>query len=186
MKRLSVPTSISRRLLPLVAAIAASASLWSGAPAASAQAAKNDVTIQLTARKVVSSAQGKEKLTAADQAKPGDVLEYSAVYRNTSKRAVSNLLATVPLPAGLEFLSGSTKPAQVQASVDGQSFASVPLRNKGVDADKDGQDDLVPTNAYRSVRWMVPTLAAGASVTVSVRARVVTTAATDLLTQKTP
>src|SRR5438105_1063074 len=51
---------------------------------------KNDaVTINLTAEKVVAN-DGKESLESADKAKPGDLIQYDAAYRNTTKGAVKN------------------------------------------------------------------------------------------------
>src|SRR2546428_9697107 len=48
---------------------------------------KGDVTVNLTAKKVVVT-DGKESLESAGTAKPGDLIQYEAVYRNTTKTAV--------------------------------------------------------------------------------------------------
>lgn len=128
-------------------------------------AAADDVAVQLTASKVAG-----EKLVAADQAKPGDVIQYDAVYRNTSKGAVSNLQATVPIPSGLEYLPESAKPAGATASLDGKEFSKLPLRRKGAD----GKEELVPAAEYRALRWPIAELKPGASATVTLRARVLT------------
>jgi uncharacterized repeat protein (TIGR01451 family) len=137
----------------------------------SALFAKDDVTVKLTASKVALDKEGKEKLAAADEAKPGDLLQYEAVYRNESKAAVKGLEATVPIPAGLELLSDSAKPAGASASTDGKDFAAVPLMTKPAGAEA---AIPVPLAAYRALRWTIPQLAPGATARVTLRARVLT------------
>ena len=73
-------------------------------PAASQQA--NPLVTQLEARKVVRGADGKESFAPADNAKPGDVIEYVATYRNTGKQPIRNLEATLPIPHNTEFVAG--------------------------------------------------------------------------------
>lgn len=133
--------------------------------------AKDDVTVKLAAAKVVLEKAGKEKLGSAEQAKPGDILQYEAVYRNESKTAVKGLEATVPIPAGLELLPDSVKPAGPLASADGKDFAAMPLMGKPA---ADGKTEPLPLSAYRALRWTIPELAPGAAVTVMLRARVLT------------
>ena len=64
---------------------------------------KNDVAVHLTTKKVV-TAEG-ESLESAEKAKPGDLIQYEAVYQNTSKAPVKNLQALVPAPRGLAFVA---------------------------------------------------------------------------------
>src|SRR5438874_114221 len=87
---------------------------------------KSAVTVDLTARKIA-FVDGKESLESAEKAKPGDVIQYAATYRNTSTAAVKNLQATVPIPQGLELIADSAKPEAAQASVDGNNFKPMPL-----------------------------------------------------------
>lgn len=132
-------------------------------------AAKDEVTVKLTASKVVKGEDGRHTLAPADAAKPGDVLEYAAVYRNQTGGAVKGLEATVPIPAGLELLPDSAKPAGALASADGKDFAAQPLMTKA-----DGKPAALPLEKYRALRWTIPQLAAEAEVTVTLRARVLT------------
>lgn len=139
---------------------------------AAAQAPKaGAVESRLEARRVVVAADGKESFTAATSAKPGDVIEYVATYRNTSGAAVRNLEATLPIPADTQFLPDSATPPAARASLDGQAYAPLPLKRKvkrnGVDV-----EEAVPPSLVRSLRWLAPELAAGQSLTFSARVRV--------------
>lgn len=117
--------------------------------------------------------QGHEHLLDADGVKPGDVLEYSATYTNTSKKAIRALVATLPVPSELEYLAHSAKasaglPAAEAATEDGR-FGSEPLMRMSAV----GKKESVPYRAYRRLHWKVGSLSSGASVTVSARMRLV-------------
>ena len=77
---------------------------------AAAQTQK-DIQVTMEVKKVVKAADGKESLEPADQAKPGDILQYSAVYVNKSKNNLRDLEATIPVPAYTEYVPGSSRPA---------------------------------------------------------------------------
>ena len=134
--------------------------------------AKSDLRVNLTAKKVVVS-EGHESLTPAEKAKPGDLIQYEAVYQHSGKAAVKNLQATVPLPTGLAFAADSAKPAGAQASTDGKNFLPIPLTREVKKPDGTIEKQPVPLNDYRALRWTVAELSAGASTTVSLRARVI-------------
>ncbi len=71
---------------------------------------------------------GKETLTSADRAQPGDVIEYRVDYHNTSKNGVGNVVATLPMPAnGVEYILGTDAPRGATASIDGKTFSAIPL-----------------------------------------------------------
>ena len=129
------------------------------------------LTFALTAQRV-SVTHGHETLVPAEKARPGDVLEYHAVYRNDGAKPVRELVATLPIPGGLEYLPSTAAPAVMLASLDGAAFSPVPLMRKQRTAD--GREVLreVPSSEYRALRWSLGTLGARASRTVSARARV--------------
>lgn len=133
--------------------------------------AEGDVHVALTAQRVT-IAQGKEVLVSAEKARPGDVIEYRAVYKNSGRAAVRELDATLPVPNGLEYLPKTAAPAVVLASLDGRTFAPVPLVRKTRTAD--GREEIreVPLAEYRALRWPIGTLAAKESRTVRARMRV--------------
>ena len=155
---------IHMRVLALLLAVAASS-----APALAH--AKDAVTIALQANKVTQE-KGREALVPADQAKPGEVIEYRATYTNSSAQTVRDVWATLPIPAGLELLPPSAAPAQWLASIDGKAFAPAPLMRRertpaGIEVLRE-----IPASEYRYLRWSLGTLPAKQSRTVAARARV--------------
>jgi uncharacterized repeat protein (TIGR01451 family) len=136
-----------------------------------AWAQSSPVSSQLLAQRVDMVA-GKPVLKAAGDGKPGDVLQYSATYRNTGTAAAAKLLATVPVPPGTTFIAASDQPAQAQASTDGSTFAPMPLTRTVKQADGSTRKEPVPLADYRAVRWEIGTLPAGATTVVSLRTRI--------------
>ena len=141
------------------------------APVLWAQAGKGPLDVQLTAYKIVAKGE-KDELEAADKIKPGETIEYQARYANNSKNAVKNLAATLPIPGGMEFISGSALPDGAQGSTDGKTFVSLPIKRVTKNADGSTKIVMVPFSEYRALRWSIGELAAGKNVTVFARARV--------------
>jgi len=141
-----------------------------GAGVANAQKA-NDVVVTLKAQKVVQTSDGKEVLRVADRAMPGEVIQYDALYRNEGKKGVRNLQPTLPIPAGLEYLPDSAKPAPSKASVDGKNFAPIPLMRQVALPDGKTKEEPVPPSEYRALRWDLGDLDSGRNAVVSARAR---------------
>ena len=158
--------------LPLVVSLMA---LSAVAPAAAAE--KAALTSELQVWNVVKKADGAEALLPAQSVKPGDVLQYTAVYRNADSRAVSRLVASLPIPAGTELVPASTLPREVLASLDGKVYAAAPLMRKLRRADGQMVDVPVPLTEYRYLRWPEQQIAAGASFSTSARVRVVSSLA---------
>ncbi|MCZ8255775.1 MAG: hypothetical protein O9327_08940 [Polaromonas sp.] len=129
------------------------------------------VSSQLLAQRVDMVA-GKPVLKPAGDGKPGDILQYSATYRNTGAAAATKLLATVPVPPGTTFIAASAEPAQAQASTDGTTFAPMPLTRMVKQADGSTRKEPVPLADYRAVRWEIGSLPAGATTVVSLRTRI--------------
>jgi uncharacterized repeat protein (TIGR01451 family) len=150
------------------AALAILAAAWPSA----AQQQANPLVTQLEARKVVRAADGKETFAPAENAKPGDVIEYVATYRNTGKQPLRELEATLPIPQNTEFVPGSAHPADAKASADARTFAAMPLKRTTV---KDGKpvEALVPVRDYRSLRWYARELPAEKTARFTARVRVI-------------
>ncbi|MGE0357274.1 MAG: hypothetical protein AB7P08_10190 [Burkholderiales bacterium] len=152
---------------PLVHALAAIA--LTGAAAAFAQQAQ-PLQSRLEARKVVIS-EGRESLVDAANARPGDVIEYVATYRNTGKSAITGLQATLPIPHETEFIPGSARPSAAKASLDGRVFADIPLK-RTVQRDGRPVEVSVPWREYRALRWSAGELGAEKTATFVARVRV--------------
>lgn len=129
------------------------------------------IETRLEQRKVTVGADGKEALVPAEAVKPGDVIEYTAIYRNTGKQPVRSLEATLPIPPNTEFVVGSIRPAGAKASTDGAAFANLPLKRR-VTRDGKQVEEEVPTREYRALRWFPGELGADKSVSYTARVKV--------------
>ena len=130
------------------------------------------VVSELTVSSVVKQRSGEEQLAPAQSVKPGDLLQYTATYRNDGNQAVKRLAATLPIPLGTEFVGASAVPRNVLASVGGHEFEPLPLMRKVKRPDGQVVDVPVPLAEYRALRWPERELAAGATYVTSVRVRV--------------
>lgn len=161
---------LTKAALALLAACIAQPAL-AAQPAAAVPA--SDLAVELAVYRVQKNPNGKELLTPAAQVKPGDVLEYRAVYRNRGKQRVRSVRASLPIPAGNAVLAvDSPRPAHPLASTDGSHFAPFPLMRWVVLPDGQREQRPVAAAEYRSLRWELGDLAAGGSAKVSARVRV--------------
>jgi len=147
-----------------ILAITLSAASVQAAPTATA-VKKEPVQVKLEQFKVTVE-NGKETLAIADKVKPGEIIEYRATYKNISTGAVKNLVATLPVPKGLEYQTKTANPlATAEATIDNITYGIVPL----MDAEK---KQPIPTKQYRALRWKLQELAAEKSIVVSARMKV--------------
>ncbi len=133
--------------------------------------ASGGVTVQLTANRIT-KAQGREVVSPADQAQPGETLEYRATYRNEGTSEARGLAATLPIPAGTSYLPGTASPSRVEASLDGRTFAPVPLKRTVRTADGRTVVREVPVSEYRALRWPLGTLSKAQARAVTARVRI--------------
>ena len=134
------------------------------------QAAKGDLKLDLKAFKVVRKGD-QESLVPAAKIKPKEIIEYQVRYQNLGERTLRNIKATLPIPTALEYLPGTASPSGALASLDGKTFALIPLKRKVKAADGTEKVVLVPYAEYRFLRWSLDELAVGKNATVSARAR---------------
>jgi uncharacterized repeat protein (TIGR01451 family) len=155
----------------LLSVSAMSAFADNAVPVATAKPA-GKVEAKLAAFKVTQDADKKEVLAPAAKVAPGDLLEYQVVYQNNSKSQLKQLTATLPLPVGMTYVAGSAKPASATASLDGKTFAAMPLKRKVKKADGKLEEQPVPLSEYRALRWTLGELAEKGKAEVSARGRV--------------
>ena len=127
---------------------------------------------RLEQRKVAAAPDGKEVLAPAEAVKPGELIEYTASYRNTGKQPLRNLEATLPIPPNTEYVPGSARPANAKASLDGVSFGDIPLKRR-VQRNGKQVEEEVPAREYRALRWYPGELAAEKGVAYTARVKVV-------------
>lgn len=158
------PSSSGRRLIPILAALFVLA--W---PVAAREARVETI---LSAFRVVAAQDGGEELLPADRAKPGEVIEYALVCKNTGDEPVDDLQPTLPIPPGTEYLPGTAIPAEILASLDGKTFAPVPLMRTVKTADGGEREEEVPYREYRFIRWRLGRLEPNQETVTRIRVRI--------------
>jgi hypothetical protein len=115
-----------------------------------------------------------EKLKAAPSVQPGDLLQYTAHYGNPTAATMRDVVSTVPVPVGTQWVPSSDQPHAAQASVDGRDYGPLPLTRKQLQANGQWVQVPVPVAEIRYLRWPARALAAGESFDASLRVRVLT------------
>lgn len=143
-----------------------------GSVASLKAASKSDLEIGLVAQRVVREGTT-EKLVDQSDVEPGQVVQYTAAYRNRSERTLSNLAPTLPIPHGTEFIPESARPLPTEASIDGKTFEPYPIRrsrklNNGLEVVVD-----VPASSYRALRWSAGDLSPTSTFITSARVRII-------------
>ncbi len=144
----------------------------SAVPAVAGRNAAGPLKAELQAFVVASTKEG-EKFTKADSVKPGETIEYRVVYRNTSAEELTRLQFDLPIPTSTVWVQDQATPAKPLANTyKGGPFAAMPLTR--VVKDKSGVEKrvFVPIKEYRTLRWSLPSLAAGAAFEAKARVRV--------------
>ena len=127
-----------------------------------------EMTAHLSQVKIVKNGD-QELRQSADLMKPGEIIEYTVVYINPDKATVKNLKATLPVPAGMEFMPATAAPKEVEVSTDGTTFGKFPILRKEKDRDGKEVEKPVRLSEYRFLRWSLGDLNAGSSKTVAAR-----------------
>jgi uncharacterized repeat protein (TIGR01451 family) len=133
-------------------------------------AAEGPLSARLEAYRVVTDAHGAERLAPDSTARPSDVVEYRTTYRNSSPKALRQVAATLPVPTGFVYVSG-TATRGVLASLDGVTFAAVPLTRRIKGAAGNEITVPVPLAEYRALRWNLGDMPANSTRVVTARMR---------------
>ncbi|WP_298738446.1 hypothetical protein [uncultured Psychrobacter sp.] len=122
--------------------------------------------MDLTANKVVKTADGKVSYAPVSTAPAGTVVQYKATYSNTINQDIQDLEVVLPIPANMTF-TGEAVPASAQASIDNKNYADMPLMRK-----VNGKMVKVPYSEYKSLRWNIKLLPAQKSAAVALNTTV--------------
>jgi len=160
------------KFLPIVGAIGLLMASFFAVAQTAVPVLKPEIESTLTAKRVEIDADKKEKLIEAKSAKPGEVIEYQAIYTNKGKTPVRDLLATLPIPEGTDFQRNSVKPVGAKATIGNGRFEAIPLKRKVKLPNGKEEEIEVPLSEYRALQWSLGELAAGKSVVVVARVRV--------------
>ena len=109
-----------------------------------------------------------KKLVPAARVVPGGEVVYEISYANTGDQAASDIAINNPLPAEVAFVDAATEPSVV--SVDGG--ATFGQLDQLTVADADGNVRAAQASDVTNLRWVIASLAPGASGKVTFRARV--------------
>lgn len=127
--------------------------------------AADALSINLTASQIVNQ-NGKAVLKPITKANSGDVIQYTATYRNNIDKPMTDVAITLPIPANMSY-TGTSNPAPTLASLDGKNFQAIPLKRM-----VNGKMVEVPVSEYRAVRWVVKYLPDQKAATVTLNAQV--------------
>ncbi|MDB5947320.1 MAG: hypothetical protein JWQ33_2346 [Ramlibacter sp.] len=129
---------------------------------------------ELVAEKLVRQASGEIATVPAKDVRPGDLVVYTAHYKNYGDETAKAVVATVPVPPGMDY-QGTPQGAKLvpsSASIDGTTFAAIPLTRKVKTAQGKELVQEIPLSEYRALRWNVAELSAGASLSLKLTAKV--------------
>jgi hypothetical protein len=139
------------------------------APAAAAPSAE----VRLTAYKLIPAVAkngAPESRQALKDVRPGDTVEYEAVYVNGSGQTAHDVQLTVPVPVGgVALIARQPAPLAGSGSLDGSHFSPLPLMRSEVLPDGRQVLHEVPLAELRALRWSLGDVPADTSR--SVRAR---------------
>jgi len=128
-----------------------------------------DVKIKATLIKVIN---GKETMEPAVDVKPGDTIEYQAIYVNKSGHRINQIQAILPIPNGTEYVPKTAHPAYAEARVENGEFKSIPLKTEVRGGDGLTHTITVPEKNYRELRWRIDHIDPSKNNVVSMRVKV--------------
>ncbi|GIW33196.1 hypothetical protein [Meiothermus sp.] len=144
---------------------------------------RGDIRLDLKAYRVLSvQEQGRtvERLEAALDAKPGQIIEYQLTAQNTTDNPLRLVALVVPIPASTAYQAMSAEPFRLgetlvipEFSFDGgRTYGKPPLKRKvrvtenGKEVEKEVE---VKPEEYTHARWVLPELGAKQSVLLKLR-----------------
>lgn len=170
-RRLLSRSGVRAIVLALVAFIMLGTAIAPAQAAPSKSSSKSPLQVELSvAKRAV--VLGKERWVPTKEIKPGDTIEYRAIYRNVGKTDLQQVKAMLPVPSAGAYVLGSASPDSAQASLDQKTFSAMPLMQRITDDQGQSIDQPVPAEHYRAIRWVIDTLPAGTSHEVSMRVHV--------------
>lgn len=146
--------------------------LYAQSVAQAAAPAKGALTSELVATRIAVREDGREVQEPAQSVKPGEVIQYTATFKNTSKGALKQVAATLPIPRGTVLVAGTVKPEGAMASVDDVRFEPMPLKRKVQQPDGRWAEVAIPLSEYRSLRWTLNAIEPSRSLAVTARVQV--------------
>ena len=112
---------------------------------------------RLDAFLVVLDSKGQEQLEKANEAEPGQILEYRLAYSNNSEETFQKLVINGLVPANTEYIANSSRSDVdhgLLVSIDqGKTFQPEPVKRKSQQQDGSVKEEVVPVSEYTNLRW---------------------------------
>jgi uncharacterized repeat protein (TIGR01451 family) len=118
------------------------------------------LAVKLETNRSEVSPTGQITLVPVESAKPGEIIAYRAILTNTGSTTITGVKPEIPIPVGVVMVPDSATPKAAEGSLDGITFAPLPL----LDAEK----KPVPASDIRALRWPATDLKPAATYSVSV------------------
>lgn len=137
---------------------------------------ENPLKSEMTAFRVVTTEDGKERLVATDNVEPGQTVEYVMKYSNVTDQALNQIRVQGPVPVEMVYVADSaSKPSGVllEFSVDeGQTFSVPPVKYQKQLEDGSIVEAIATPDLYNLVRWTISSLPGNKSTTLKYRVNV--------------
>lgn len=106
---------------------------------------------------LITADNGSELQQPAEQAEPGDVIEYRLIFTNSGEADVFGLNVVNPIPQNTTFVSQSANtkiPSIFKVSIDGgETFESTPVKRIETQTDGSQKEVVIPSSMYTHVQW---------------------------------
>lgn len=106
---------------------------------------------------VTVNSEGEEVFTKAEQAAPGDVIEYRLIYSNNTTVGIDDYFITGPIPNDTQYVPASAKSSanhELKVSIDdGATWDSEPVRRTQTNAEGVEVEVVIPESKYKKLRW---------------------------------
>lgn len=107
---------------------------------------------------VVEKKDDKEKLIAAQDVEPNQVVEYQLTYTNKGASSISGLTVVGPVPEGTSYVSNTALAdgvANLKVSIDGGlTFESEPVTREVVKENGEVIETVISTEQYTHLQWI--------------------------------
>lgn len=107
---------------------------------------------------VVETEKNKEKLVAAKDVEPDQIVEYQLTYTNQGKSDINGLKVVGPVPSGTVYLSNTALAQQksnLRVSIDGGvTFEPEPVKRTVVKENGEVVEKIVSPEKYTHIQWI--------------------------------
>lgn len=126
--------------------------------------ANADITSELKVFQVSQLESGEDLLEPASAVAPGAIVEYRAIFTNTSDSEIKSVNLEIPVPEQTRYIPSSDAPMASQFVLRDDSV----LKN----SEAVFEGDQVSPDLVGSVAWSIASIAAGESVELKIRVRI--------------